>query len=107
MLLRLAVNRLAQAAIVAPRALATRIPFAPESGRPGAGHKEGLYLGTNRLLADIRDRATTVFAEAPPERLAQGRPGTSLIQDDPAGSNQPLANQPAAADRSSAAPRDQ
>jgi hypothetical protein len=30
MLLRLGVNRLAQAAIVAPRALATGIPFAPE-----------------------------------------------------------------------------
>lgn len=46
MLLRLGVNRLGQAAVVAPRALATGIPFAPEptKDRPGAGSQSSLSL---------------------------------------------------------------
>jgi hypothetical protein len=61
MLLRLGVNRLAQAAVVALRAFATGIAFAPESDNRGAGRNEGFLPETNGLLTEIRDRTMAVI----------------------------------------------
>jgi hypothetical protein len=86
MLLRLGVNRLAQAAVVAPRALATGIPFAPEPDKPEAGRKH--VSEKNRLLTDIRDRASAIFEDARPDHLhsprpAPAQPGSSDIHESP------------------------
>jgi hypothetical protein len=63
MLLRLGVNRLAQAAIVAPRAFVTGIPFAPEPGKAGAGPADRSVPGmslkrriSRMLLREISNR---------------------------------------------------
>ena len=60
-LLRLGVNRLAQAAVVAPRALATGIPFAPEADKAGHEHRKGSPAQHNDLLAEFRQRAATIL----------------------------------------------
>jgi hypothetical protein len=88
MLLRLGVNRLAQAAIVAPRGFATGVPFAPEPDKSGAGHRG--VSEKNRFLAEIRDRATTLFEDVRPDhppthRPAPRQPGGSSIHEDPSG----------------------
>lgn len=51
MLLRLGVNRLGQAAVVAPRALATGIPFAPEPTKDRSGPVQP-QPGTSRSTYD-------------------------------------------------------
>jgi hypothetical protein len=87
MLLRLGVNRLAQAAIVAPRALASGVPFAPEPAKPGAGRKDASEK--NCLLADTRGRAAALGDVRPDQprtyRPAPAPPGTRPVRDDPSG----------------------
>ncbi|HUA49707.1 MAG TPA: hypothetical protein VMA77_31030 [Solirubrobacteraceae bacterium] len=88
MLLRLGVNRLAQAAIVVPRALATGIPFAPETDKAGEAHEAEFSSLGKDLLAGIRDRTVTVLDERgdpPTRRSAPGQPRTGPAQDDQSG----------------------
>jgi hypothetical protein len=88
MLLRLGVNRLAQAAIVAPRALATSVPFAPETDEAGEAHKAEFSSLGNDLPAGIRDRTVTVLDERQDlltRRPAPGQPRTAPAQDDQSG----------------------
>lgn len=85
MLLRLGVNRLAQAAIVAPLALATGIPFAPESDNSAAGRNDEVFAETSRFPAEIRDRSITVLdarQEPCANRLASGHSGTATAAHD-------------------------
>lgn len=70
MLLRLGVNRLAQAAVVAPRALATGIPFAPEADKASNEHGDGSPARHSDLFAEFRNRATTVLDDR--QDLAKG-----------------------------------
>jgi hypothetical protein len=81
MLLRLGINRVAQAAVVAPRAFATGIPFAPEPGESGAGRKdnsvpeENWQPGTN----PFHDLSGPGIDRPGPSPTAQtGSPQTSL-----------------------------
>jgi len=89
MLLELGVNRLAQAAIVAPRAFATGIPFTPEPDKHGAGQKGQSRSEKNTLLAEIRNFVLTVFDDGRLDRTtylaAFRQPGTSPIEVDPSG----------------------
>lgn len=72
LLLGVGVNRLAQAAVVAPRALAAGIPFAPETDRPPAELKD--------KVAEIKSRVLEVPAEVSrslPLRGPEPRPPVS------------------------------
>jgi hypothetical protein len=85
MLLRLGVNRLAQAAIVAPRAFATGIPFAPESDNSREGRNEESLPETNGLLTEIRDRIVALIddrRELSMNRPLSGQRGESTAGDD-------------------------
>ena len=61
MLLRLGVNRLGQAAVVAPRAFTTGIPFAPEPTKNHPGTPLQSVSDEDRLLADVHYRASTLL----------------------------------------------
>jgi hypothetical protein len=58
LLLGVGVNRLAQAAVVVPRALAAGMPFAPEAGSP---------------MAELRDRLSGISGEASRRLLPHGQ----------------------------------
>jgi hypothetical protein len=66
MLLRLGVNRLGQAAVVAPRALASGIPFAPEPTKHQGGSAWQPSSGKDRLLTDRRYQASTLADDGAP-----------------------------------------
>ncbi|HTW07536.1 MAG TPA: hypothetical protein VME46_08500 [Acidimicrobiales bacterium] len=106
MLLRLGVNRLAQAAVVAPRALATGMPFAPEptKGNTGANGRDDRSPSAKAgLLAAVRDVNSSVFdgggggvgTYSPPLR----KPRTSPVPHDP---SWPTAGSPGTFDQRSA-----
>jgi len=85
MLLRLGVNRLGQAAIVGPRAVATGIPFAPESDNSAAGRNDEFLAETSRPAAEIHDRTINVLdASQKPwtNRVASARSGTTTAAHD-------------------------
>jgi hypothetical protein len=90
MLLRLGVNRLAQAAIVAPRGFATGVPFAPEPDKTGGGRKSEFVSEKNRFLTEIRDRATVLFEDVRADhpythQSAPGQPRRNSINENPFG----------------------
>ncbi|HTW09488.1 MAG TPA: hypothetical protein VME46_18420 [Acidimicrobiales bacterium] len=92
MLLRLGVNRLAQAAVVAPRALATGTPFAPEPTKGNSrasGRDDRLPSAKEGILATVRDVTSTVFDDGGRDMrtywASSGQRSTRPAQDDPAG----------------------
>ena len=87
MLLRLGVNRLGQAAMVAPRALATGIPFAPEPTKQNssAGQAGPSCSNRDRRLPDASEPNSTFFDRArrdlPRYSPVQRRAGVDLTSD--------------------------
>jgi hypothetical protein len=93
MLLRLGVNRLAQAAVVAPRALVSGVPFAPEptKGNGGtAGWKNSLPSDEDGLGPKFRDIASVLFDDPgrgrPTNWPSSGQQGKRAAQGSPPGS---------------------
>jgi hypothetical protein len=75
-LLTLGINRLAQAAVVAPRALAAGIPFSPEKN--GSTFLGGVFGGTDSHSSEVPASATSSRANTP---MATWQSGLRVLGD--------------------------